>query len=95
MGPKTVSSTPTHRLGNLLRIQLFPDPQEKSVRVHVALLDKAPLVVKVVKGSRERQPIPLTITDPEADFFIELGLGLALVVEDTQGATLLRWELPE
>ena len=95
LGPETASSTPTQRLGDLLRIQLFPDPQAKSVRVFVALQGETPLVVKVFKGDRERQQRPLTSTDSKADFFIELGLGLALVVADTQGATLVRWELPE
>jgi hypothetical protein len=81
LGPETVSATPTQRLGDLLRIQLFPDPQAKSVQVFVALQGETPLVVKVVKGDRERQQRPLTSTDPKADFFIELGLGLVLVVE--------------
>lgn len=95
LGTDTAASLPTQRLGDRLQIQLLPDSQGKSVRLHLALLDETPLVVKVVKGGRERQSIPLTTTDREADCFIELGLGLALVVEDAGGTPLLRWELPE
>ena len=95
LGTDTASSLPTQRLGDRLQIQLLPDSQGKSVRLHLAVLDETPLVVKVVKGGRERQSIPLTTTDREADCFIEFGLGLALVVEDAGGTPLLRWELPE
>ena len=95
MGNATEIASERYELGNLLTVQLFLESEETVIRVHVALLAATPLKLKVVKAGRDRQQAKLTADSREADLYLEMGLDLVWIVEDSQGAVLFRWELPE
>lgn len=83
------SDSACYRLGDTLRLRVFPDAENRALQFCWSLLAPVPATLSLWCGAALRQQVRLTPEEPEADLFAGAGQGLRLRVTQDSGAMLL------
>jgi len=84
----------TWQLADWITCRLIPGAKGDSLRLHIRLLQSAPLLVGLERGERVRQQSRLTAESPETDLIAGADQALTFFIRDAAGTTLYALPLP-